>query len=87
MLATSRECLNVQAEHEYPVPTLPLDEAVALFTQRARRSNPRFEPDEHVAEIAHRLGGLPLALELAAAQVKVMSPGVILDKLKEPLCS
>jgi DNA-binding SARP family transcriptional activator/class 3 adenylate cyclase len=67
VLATSRERLNVTAEQEYPVPTLPLADAVALFSRRARQLKPAFEPDEHVAEIARRLDGLPLALELAAA--------------------
>jgi predicted ATPase len=61
VLATSRERLNVTGEQEYPVPTLPLDDAVALFTQRARQLNPTFESDVHVTEIARRLDGLPLA--------------------------
>ena len=47
MLATSRERLNVSREQEYPVPTLPPTEAVALFPQRARQLSPDFEPDEH----------------------------------------
>src|SRR5205823_1064585 len=73
ILATSRARLNISAEHEYPVPTLPLIDAVALFTERARRLKPRFWPDEHVAEIARRVDGLPLALELAAARIKVLT--------------
>src|SRR5262249_52379592 len=48
VLATSRERLNVSGEHEYLVPTLPLDDAVTLFTQRARQLQARFQPDEHV---------------------------------------
>jgi len=83
VLATSRERLNVAAEHEYPVPTLPLEDAVALFTERARLLKPRFEPDGHVAEIARRLDGLPLALELAAARVKVLAPAQIVERLGE----
>ena len=63
VLATSRERLNLRAEHEYQVPMLPLDDAVELFAQRARQLEPRFQPDEHVPEIARRLDGLPLALD------------------------
>jgi predicted ATPase/DNA-binding SARP family transcriptional activator len=85
VLTTSRERLNVTAEHEYPVPPLPLDDAVALFTQRARQLKPRFEPDEHVTEIARRLDGLPLALELTAARVKVLAPAQIVERLGESL--
>ena len=85
VLATSRERLNVSREQEYPVPTLPSTEAVTLFTQRARQLRPDFEPDEHVAEIARRLDGLPLALELAAARVKVLTPEQILARLGSSL--
>jgi predicted ATPase len=85
VLATSRSRLNVTAEQEYPVPTLPLDDAVALFTQRARQLVPRFEPDHDVQQIAVRLDGLPLALELAAARVKVLTPSQILERLGRSL--
>jgi predicted ATPase/DNA-binding SARP family transcriptional activator len=85
VLATSRERLNLAGEYEYLVPTLLLEEAVALFTQRARQRMPRFEPDEHVTELARRLDGLPLALELAAARVKVLSPQQIVERLGESL--
>ena len=81
LLVTSRERLNVSREQEYAVPTLPPEEAVALFTQRARQLKPDFEPDAHVAEIARRLDGLPLALELASARVKVLTPEQILARL------
>ena len=81
ILATSRSRLNVAAEQEYPVPTLPVDEAGLLFTQRARQLQPGFEPDAAVREIAERLDGLPLALELAAGRVKVLTPGQILERL------
>jgi predicted ATPase/class 3 adenylate cyclase len=81
ILATSRSRLNISAEQEFPVPPLPLDDAAALFTQRARQLEPRFEPDGAVRQIAERLDGLPLALELAAARVKVLTPGQILTRL------
>jgi predicted ATPase len=85
VLATSRTRLNVAAEQEYPVPTLPLVDAIALFAQRARQLKPAFEPDEHVTGIAARLDGLPLALELAAARVKVLTTKQILERLGRSL--
>ena len=85
VIATSRARLNVYGEQEYHVPTLRLDEAVALFTERARLLKPAFEPDEHVKAIAQRLDGLPLALELAAARVKVLTPAQILERLDHSL--
>jgi hypothetical protein len=85
VLATSRTRLNVVAEQEYPVPTLPVDDAVALFTQRVRQLRPAFEADEYVTGIAERLDGLPLALELAAARVKVLTPKQILERLGRSL--
>jgi predicted ATPase/class 3 adenylate cyclase len=85
ILATSRSRLNIVAEQEFPVPMLPLDDAAALFTQRARQLEPRFEPDAAVRQVAERLDGLPLALELAAARVKVLTPGQILERLGRSL--
>jgi predicted ATPase/class 3 adenylate cyclase len=85
ILATSRTRLNIVAEQEFPVPMLPLDDAEALFTQRARQLEPRFEPDAAVRQAAERLDGLPLALELAAARVKVLTPGQILERLGRSL--
>ncbi len=85
VLATSRERLALAGEHEYVVPTLPLADAVALFTARARQLNPTFEPVEQVSEICRRLEGLPLALELAAARVKVLTPEQILARLERRL--
>jgi predicted ATPase/class 3 adenylate cyclase len=85
ILATSRSRLNVAAEQEFPVPTLPVDDGAVLFTQRARQLQPGFEPDAAVREIVERLDGLPLALELAAARVKVLTPGQILERLGDSL--
>jgi predicted ATPase len=85
VLATSRERLNVIGEQEYAVPTLPPAESVALFTERARQLKPSFQPDDAVSEIADRLDGLPLALELAAARVKVLTPVQILERLGHSL--
>jgi predicted ATPase len=85
VIATSRERLNVSAEQEYPVTTLPLDDAVSLFVERACQLEPRFEPDVHVAEIARRVDGLPLALELAAARIKVLTTEQIVARLGQSL--
>jgi predicted ATPase len=85
VLATSRERLNVSAEQEYEVSPLPLDDAVALFSQRARQLKPTFEPDEHVTAIARQLDGLPLALELAAALTKVLPPEQLRSRLERAL--
>src|SRR6266540_307419 len=85
VLATSRERLAVAAEHEYQVPTLVPAEAVALFTARARQLKPGFEPDERVSDICRRLDGLPLAIELAAARVKVLRSEQILERLGQSL--
>jgi predicted ATPase/class 3 adenylate cyclase len=85
VLATSRERLGLAAEQEYPVPTLVPGEAVALFTARARQLTPGFAPSDAVVEICQRLDGLPLAIELAAARVKVLRPAEILERLDRSL--
>jgi predicted ATPase/class 3 adenylate cyclase len=81
LLVTSREPLQLSGEWDYAVPPLPQTDAVVLFTERARALKAEFEPDEAVAEICRRLDGLPLALELAAARVKVLSTAQMLDRL------
>jgi predicted ATPase/class 3 adenylate cyclase len=85
VLTTSRERLAVAGEQEYPVPTLVPTEAIALFTARARQLKPSFQPDGHVQAICRRLDGLPLAVELCAARVKVLTPAQILDRLGRSL--
>lgn len=85
VLATSRERLAVSAEQEYPVPTLTEQDALDLFTARAQRLKPAFEPDEAAQEIARRLDGLPLAIELAAARVNVLTLAQILERLGRSL--
>ena len=81
LLVTSRAVLHLFGEQEYQVPPLPEPDAVALFAQRAQLVEPGFQPNDEVAEICRRLDGLPLALELAAARVKVLAPGQILERL------
>jgi predicted ATPase len=85
ILATSRERLAVSAEQEYPVPTLLEEDALALFTARAQRLKPTFVPDEAARGLARRLDGLPLAIELAAARVNVLTPTQILGRLGRSL--
>ena len=64
-------------------------EAVELFVQRARAANPSFEITEAtapaVAEICVRLDGLPLAIELAAARSKLLTPQAMLERLSSRL--
>ena len=85
LLVTSREPLHLSGEHEYPVPPLNEAVAVALFIERARQHEPGFEPVDAVSDICRRLDGLPLALELAAARVKVLTSPQILDRLAQSL--
>jgi predicted ATPase/class 3 adenylate cyclase len=80
LLVTSRELLRVDGEVVYPVPALAEPEAVELFCARART-----EPDEAIVELCGRLDNLPLALELAAARVSVLTPGQILERISQRL--
>ena len=85
LLVTSREPLHISGEQEYSVPPLRHEEGVGFFVTRARAVEPDFEPDEAVTEICRGLDDLPLALELAAARVKVLSPKQILARLDQRL--
>jgi predicted ATPase/class 3 adenylate cyclase len=85
LLVTSREPLHVTGEQEYPVPPLVHEEGVGFFLARARSVKPDFQPDDAVSEICRRLDDLPLALELAAARVKVLSSTQILERLEQRL--
>jgi len=88
ILATSREPIRVAAEVAWAVPSLSLaDEAITLFTDRARHVRPDFTVTEGnsaaVTEICRRLDGIPLAIELAAARVRALSSAQILDSLHD----
>ena len=85
LLVTSREPLHVTGEQEYQVPPLAHEEGVGFFLARARAVEPAFRADEAVSEICRRLDDLPLALELAAARVKVLSATQILERLEQRL--
>jgi predicted ATPase/class 3 adenylate cyclase len=87
-VVTSRERLHLEGEDVLTVEPLQLDsEAIDLFAVRARAQRPGFELDERnqhaVAEIVRLLDGLPLAIELGAARVGVMSPAQIVERLKD----
>jgi len=85
LLVTSREPLRLEGEWEYSVDPLREAEAVALFETRARAARRDFRPDGEVSEICARLDNLPLAIELAAARVKVLSPAALLKRLDRRL--
>ncbi|POX46301.1 BTAD domain-containing putative transcriptional regulator [Streptomyces sp. Ru72] len=86
VLATSREPLGVPGEVLRPVGPLPQRYALELFADRgaAARSGFRVEDDPEAAgEICRRLDGLPLAIELAAARLRVLTPRQIADRLDD----
>lgn len=85
VLATSREPLSVDGELTWTVPALSDGDAVALFVERAAAARPDrpLGPEEHdaVADLCRHLDGLPLAVELAAARSRALSPGEIAASL------
>jgi predicted ATPase/DNA-binding SARP family transcriptional activator len=99
VLATSREPLGLTGETLCPVPSLPLpppdadpveaaaSPAVRLFADRAAAVRPGFTVDAEtvgpVARICRALDGLPLAIELAAARVRALTPGQVADRLDD----
>lgn len=100
VVATSRRPLGLPAERRVPVPPLDLPDdptlasaqassAVRLFVQRAVSVQPRFEltPDNvaDVVALCRRLDGLPMAIELCAARVRVLGPHALLRRLDQAL--
>ena len=101
VLVTSRTSLRIQGEHEFHVDPLPVPEpntdvegllrspAVQLFVERARELRGDFgltaDNAEAVSEICRRLDGLPLAIELAAARTRLLSPATLLERLDDRL--
>ncbi|MEU5091667.1 BTAD domain-containing putative transcriptional regulator [Streptomyces sp. NPDC021356] len=87
VLATSREPLGVPGELVRPVEPLVPDQAHRLFAERAAAVRPdaavALGDTEAVAEICRRLDGLPLAIELAAARLRMLSPRQIADRLDD----
>jgi predicted ATPase/DNA-binding winged helix-turn-helix (wHTH) protein len=89
ILVTSRSSLRVYGEQEFPVTPLAQNSAIELFAQRAAAVWPDFAVTSEnafaVQQICSRLDGLPLAIELAAARTKVLSPSAMLDRLQSRL--
>jgi predicted ATPase/DNA-binding SARP family transcriptional activator len=86
ILATSREPLLVPGEAVRPVEPLPPPTAQRLFADRATAVRPGFDPAPHahaIDEICRRLDGLPLAIELAAARLRMLTPRQIADRLDD----
>jgi predicted ATPase/DNA-binding SARP family transcriptional activator len=87
VLATSREALGVSGEQVWPVRPLPAADANELFLQRSRATRPDFRPDRDtmawIAGICARLDGLPLAIELIAARMRVMDPQELARRLDD----
>jgi predicted ATPase len=86
LLVTSREPLRLVGERQYDVPVLAHVDAIELFIARSRAVAPQLAVDPALAGmICERLDCLPLAIELAAARVKALSPGQILARLDRVL--
>jgi non-specific serine/threonine protein kinase len=97
LLATSQEPLRVAGEARYRLAPLSLPgpddaagadcEAAVLFADRARQADARFELDEEtrpaVMRLVRRLDGMPLAIELAAAQVESLGVAQLLDRIDD----
>ncbi|MFF3497731.1 BTAD domain-containing putative transcriptional regulator [Streptomyces sp. NPDC003247] len=86
VLATSREPLGVPGEVLRPVEPLPEPVALRLLADRGAAARPGFRVDddpEACAEICRRLDGLPLAIELAAARLRMLTPRQIADRLDD----
>jgi predicted ATPase/class 3 adenylate cyclase len=85
VLATSREPLKLGGEQRFPVEPLADSDAVTLFLERARAVEPSFQPSPAIEAICRRLDGLPLALELAAARLSLLSAEELLVRLESAL--
>jgi predicted ATPase/DNA-binding CsgD family transcriptional regulator len=86
---TSRTRLRVAGEQEFVLAPLTREAAVSVFLERAREVRQDFQPGEDdlaaVAEICDQLDCLPLAIELAAARIKLLSPQSMLARLERRL--
>ena len=99
VIATSREALNLAGERTFQVPPLPIPvqeaaqnimtgcPSVDLFIERAQSANPSFQLTisnaVSINQIVRRIDGIPLAIELAAARVKLLQPSEIASRLEE----
>jgi len=88
IVTTSRTPLRIGGEYLYALQPLRPDDAFALFRARAEAVSPGFRQEEHadaVGEICRRLDGLPLALELAAARLRLLGPEGLSERLDRSL--
>ncbi|HEY2476599.1 MAG TPA: helix-turn-helix domain-containing protein [Candidatus Cybelea sp.] len=89
ILATSREPLMAGGERIYRLPSLTVSDSIALFADRAKAIDPHFSLNDEtaptIAEICRRLEGIPLAIELAAPHVTVLSLKALAGKLNDRL--
>lgn len=87
ILVTSRIVLGAHEEWTWSVPPLTTPEARALFLTRARRAKASYSPNDEelglIDELIGQLDHLPLAIELAASRVRMMSPAKMLDRISE----
>ena len=84
-VVTTREVLGVRGEVAFALPPLPSNDAADLFLARARQAKRGFEVDDPatVNALVELLDGLPLAIELAAARVRVMPPKTLLERMSQ----
>jgi predicted ATPase/class 3 adenylate cyclase len=85
VVVTSRSPLRIAGEQEYRLEPLPVSDAAALFVERAGLVGQELTADATVEAICRRLDGLPLALELAAARTKLLTPELLLERLDSAL--
>ncbi|GLX52219.1 hypothetical protein Shyhy01_51690 [Streptomyces hygroscopicus subsp. hygroscopicus] len=83
VLAVGRRPLGLAGERLFPLAPLGADEAVELFTDRAREQGVPVSDGPEVRELCRRLDGIPLALELAAGRLRALSPAQLLDRLDD----
>jgi predicted ATPase/class 3 adenylate cyclase/Tfp pilus assembly protein PilF len=86
-VVTTREMLGLAGEESMALPPLPPDDAATLFVRRAEATRPTpqrdVDDDATIAQLVKLLDGLPLAIELAAARVRVMPPRMLLARMGE----
>ncbi len=85
VIVTSRERLHLSVEREFLVPVLKIADAAVLFVERASRFDVEVESSEEVRDLVAALDCLPLAIELAAARIKVLSPAEMCERLHDNL--